>query len=797
MNRAPQPDAHGPPGERQRLHVAIQGTVQGVGFRPFVYRLATTLHLPGWVLNSLQGVTIEVEGDAAALAAFVHGLEHDKPALATIHSLQTTMLDPVGFTAFEIRHSDSEAGVAGALILPDLATCPDCLREVLDPHDRRYRYPFTNCTNCGPRFSIIQGLPYDRPQTTMRGFTMCEACTREYEDPLDRRFHAQPNACPTCGPHLELWSPPPVPLPAPFSVPLEGPAISRPAVVATHDAALRLAAQALREGRILALKGLGGFHLLVDARDEAAVRRLRERKRREEKPLALMMPSLEHARQACEIGAEEERLLLSPQCPILLLRRRPGADIAPAVAPGNPCLGVMLPYTPLHHLLLGDLGFAVVATSGNLSDEPICTDEHEALARLHGLADLFLVHNRPIARHMDDSVVRLIAGRPMMLRRARGYAPLPVPLPWERRHPAGTLALGAHLKNATALALGQSAFLSQHIGDLETAQALEAFRRVSRELPELYGVQPDRVVCDEHPDYLSTQHAHASGLPVVTVQHHVAHLLSCMAENELSEPVLGFSWDGSGYGGDGTLWGGEVLLADGGVRRVAHFRLFRLPGGDRAIKEPRRAALGVLYELYGDAACDMDVAPVRDFAPPELGVLRQMLSQSVNTPRTSSVGRLFDAVASLIGLRQQAAFEGQAAMELEYALDGIETEEAYPLDRGLSSPRGASGLESPRSLDWRPLIEALLADVHAGMPAPLISARFHNALAQVIVDLAQHFGQEKIALSGGCFQNKFLSERVITLARRAGLRPYWHQNVPPNDGGIALGQLVYAVRYAP
>ena len=516
---------------------------------------------------------------------------------------------------------------------------------------------------------------------------------------------------------------------------------------------------ALREGRILALKGLGGFHLLVDARNEAAVRRLRERKRREEKPLALMMPSLEHARQACEIEPEEERLLLSPQCPILLLRRRPGADIAPAVAPGNPCLGVMLPYTPLHHLLLGDLGFPVVATSGNLSDEPICTDEHEALTRLHGLADLFLVHDRPIARHMDDSVVRLISGRPMMLRRARGYAPLPVPLPPPSPPPLGgaatgrpavgsashpLLALGAHLKNATALALGQSACLSQHIGDLETAQALEAFRRVSRELPELYGVQPERVVCDEHPDYLSTQHAHASGLPVVTVQHHVAHLLACMAENELSEPVLGFSWDGSGYGGDGTLWGGEVLLAHGGVRRVAHFRLFPLPGGDRALKEPRRAALGVLHELYGEAAFDMDVAPVRAFAPPELGVLRQMLSQGVNTPRTSSVGRLFDAVASLIGLRQQAAFEGQAAMELEYALEGIETEEAYPLDRGLSSPRGASGLENPRSLDWRPLIEALLADVQAAVPAPLISARFHNALAQVVVDLAQRFGQEKI-----------------------------------------------------
>ena len=790
MNDASQPDAPGRPVGRQRLHVSIQGTVQGVGFRPFVYRLATTLQLPGWVLNSLQGVTIEVEGDAVALAAFMHGLEHDKPALATIHSLQTTYLDPVGFTAFEIRHSDSASGAAGALILPDLATCPDCRCEVFDPADRRYRYPLTNCTNCGPRFSIIQGLPYDRPLTTMRGFVMCAACRREYEDPLDRRFHAQPNACPECGPHLELWA-------------------EDGGVLAERDEALRLAEEALREGRIVALKGLGGFHLLVDARDEAAVRRLRERKRREEKPLAVMMPSLEQVCEACEVGATEERLLRSPQCPILLLKRHRGAEITPAVAPGNPYLGVMLPYTPLHHLLLTDLGFPLVATSGNVTDEPICTDEHEALQRLRGLADLFLVHNRPIARHMDDSVVRVVGGRPLMLRRARGYAPLPVA--WDRRHPAGTandmpagsrrsqgiLAVGAHLKNATALGIGDSAFLSQHIGDLETVPALEAFRRVARELPELYGVQPELVVCDEHPDYLSTQHARASGLPVVAVQHHAAHILSCMAENELDPPVLGFAWDGSGYGGDGTLWGGEVLLVDETIRRVAHFRLFPLPGGERALKEPRRSALGVLYELVGEAAFGMDVAPVQAFTPQELRLLRQMLARGLNAPRTSSVGRLFDAVASLTGVRQQVNFEGQGAMELEFLLDGVATEEAYPLDRGLSSPQESCGLESPRSIDWAPLIEAVLADVRAGVAVPIISARFHNALAQVVVDVALACGQEKIVLSGGCFQNKVLTERVIALARRAGLRPYWHQNVPPNDGGIALGQLVYAIKYAP
>jgi hydrogenase maturation protein HypF len=481
----------------------------------------------------------------------------------------------------------------------------------------------------------------------------------------------------------------------------------------------------------------------------------------------------------------------------------------------------MLPYTPLHHLLLTDLGFPLVATSGNLSDEPICTDEHEALQRLEGLADLFLIHNRPIARHMDDSVVRMVGNRPMMLRRARGYAPLPVPLPEgplplegpaisrpavrpdtgpansrPLQRPGPLLAVGAHLKNATALAIGKSAFVSQHIGDLETAQALEAFRRVSRELPELYGVQPERVVCDRHPDYLSTQQAHQSGLPVVEVQHHAAHILSCMAENELAEPVLGFSWDGSGYGGDGTIWGGETLLVDGDIERVAHLRLFPLPGGDRAIKEPRRSALGVLYELYGEAAFELDVASVQAFTPRELGLLKQMLRKGLNAPRTSSVGRLFDAVASLAGLRQQVNFEGQGAMELEFLLDGVATEEAYPMDRGLSSPQGSRGLESPRSIDWQPLVEAVLADVRAGVATPVISARFHNALAQVVVGLALHLGQEKIALSGGCFQNKYLSERVIALAQRAGLRPYWHQNIPPNDGGIALGQLVYAIKYA-
>ncbi len=757
--------------------------MQGVGFRPFVFRLATQLGLKGWILNSLQGVIIEAEGPPEALQAFLHRLQEDKPALATIYSLQTLYLDPVGFDEFEIRHSDKASGEAVALILPDLATCSECRQEIFDPHNRRYRYPFTNCTDCGPRFSIILGLPYDRPQTTMRQFKMCAACQHEYEDPADRRFHAQPNACPECGPHVELWAP-------------DG------YMLAERDEALQHTAEAIRQGQIVALKGLGGFHLLVDARNEKAVQRLRERKRREEKPFALMYPSLEQIRQDCVVAPEEEQLLLSPQSPILLLPRRKQADIAAAVAPRNPYLGVMLPYTPLHHLLLADLGFPVVATSGNISDEPICIDEQEALQRLAGIADVFLVHNRPIARHVDDSIVRFVGGRPLLLRRARGYAPLPVPLPQrkpvreEDNHESvfvalpPILAVGAHLKNATALAIGPHVFLSQHIGDLETTQAFEAFRRVSQQLPRLYDVQPEAMICDLHPDYLSTQYARQSGLPCIAVQHHVAHILSCMAENGLSGPVLGFAWDGSGYGEDGTVWGGETLLIDRHIQRVAHFRPFSLPGGEKAIKEPRRCALGVLYELYGEALWEMPVAFLKTFSEREHKLLRQMLRRNVNCPRTSSVGRLFDAAAALVGLRAAARFEGQAAMELEYLLkdSNAETEKAYPFCFHAHS--------QPVIVDWQPLVEALLQDVQMNVPRPIIAARFHNALAQIVVDLAVYLGQTRIALSGGCFQNKYLTERIIALARNAGLNVYWHQNVPPNDGGIALGQIMYARYYA-
>ena len=749
---------------KKRLRIAIRGLVQGVGFRPFIYRLATEMALPGWVNNTAQGVFIEVEGAEAELQSFLRRISAEKPAISSIHSLESSYLDAVGFTEFEIRHSES-SGATTAFVLPDITICPDCLRETLDPTNRRHRYPFTNCTNCGPRFSIIEGLPYDRPATTMRAFKMCPACQREYDDPRDRRFHAQPNACPVCGPHVELWAP-------------------GGAVLAAHDEALRGAGAAIRAGRVVAVKGIGGFQLMVDARNEAAVALLRKRKRREEKPFALMYPSLEAVKADCEVSEVEEGLLTSPAAPIVLLLRRDEGAVAPSIAPGNPHLGVMIPYTPLHHLLLAEVGGPVVATSGNLSDEPICTDEHEALDRLAGIADVFLVHNRPIARHVDDSVARMVMGRELLMRRARGYAPLPVHLTEEA---SSTLAVGAHLKNSVALAVGKDVFVSQHIGDLETEPAYEAFRRVTHDLQRLYATTPRVIACDLHPDYLSTHHADDSGLPTIRVQHHLAHVLSCMAENELAAPALGVAWDGTGFGLDGTVWGGEFLqVTTDEVVRAAHFRPFRLIGGDKAVREPRRVGLAILVALFGEELEGYrHLPPVSAFSAAELGALLGMLDRGFNSPLTSSVGRLFDAAAALAGLRQVVRFEGQAAMELEFALAGVQTDEAYRFEP-LELP--GAGLQ----LDWGPVMRAILDDSARGAPVGDISAKFHNGLVEAIVDVALITGESNIVLSGGCFQNKYLTERAVTRLRQEGFRPYWHQRVPPNDGGIALGQIAAA-----
>ena len=788
----------------KRLKLAVRGAVQGVGFRPFVFRLAEELALKGWVNNSTAGVFIEVEGPPERLEQFFRRLEMEKPPRSFIQSLESSWLDPAGYTAFEIRESES-GGSKTALVLPDIATCADCLREIFDPNNRRHFYPFTNCTNCGPRFSIIESLPYDRPRTSMKSFTMCARCQAEYYDPRDRRFHAQPNACPDCGPRLELWTP-------------SGERVSGSALEL-----LSKTAAAIRDGKIIALKGLGGFHLIVAAHHEQAVLRLRELKHREEKPFALMGPSLASIKSFCEVSPTEERLLRSPEAPIVLLRRHTSSQsnppLANSVAPNNPYLGMMLPYTPLHHLLMSLLGFPVVATSGNLSDEPICTDENEALQRLGAIADLFLVHNRPIVRHVDDSIARIMFGRELVLRRARGFAPLPVQLRTGQNAERRVLAVGAHLKNTVAFAVGSQVFISQHIGDLETDPAFEAFRRVIADFETLYETQPVLIAADLHPDYLSTKFAQtlvgqasspagSAGVParsqstpqLVSIQHHIAHVLSCMAENELEPPALGVSWDGTGYGLDGTVWGGEFfLVSQTSCERLAHFRQFPLPGGEKAIKEPRRTALGLLYSIFGDSFFGMkELAPVRAFTHAELDALKTMLERKLNSPLTSSAGRLFDAVASLVNLRHVVRHEGQAAMELEFALEGAQTEEAYPVFE--ASPATVSGNEPSAenqksiSLDWSAMVRALLDDVRKQIPINQISARFHNALVETIVSIAKRAGQERVVLTGGCFQNRYLTERAVKRLQEEGFRPYWHQRVPPNDGGISLGQIIGALR---
>lgn len=744
-----------------RRQVRVEGAVQGVGFRPFVYRLAGELGVVGWVENTPQGVTIEVEAAPDALDVFVTRLQTELPPHASINRIESHQIPALAEQRFVIRES-TLTGIVTAGILPDLATCPECLREINDPDNRRYRYPFTNCTHCGPRFSIVEGLPYDRANTTMRGFVMCEACRTEYENPLDRRFHAQPNACPVCGPQLRLWDA--------FGQEL-----------AVCDDALSTAAQLIVNGLIVAVKGLGGFHLIVDARREEAVERLRERKHRYEKPFAVMCPSLEYIRRLCFVSCAEQDELLSAAASIVLLRSR-GGEIAPNVAPDNPYLGVMLPYTPLHHLLMGELGFPVVATSGNVSGEPIVTDNAEALETLHGIADAFLLHDRPIARPVDDSVVMVVEEAPVMLRRSRGYAPAA----FECDTGGHTIiATGAHQKNVVAVAHGGSITLSQHIGDMDTLPVQEVFAHALADLQLVYRAEPTIAACDLHPDYPSTRYAYRTNLPVFPIQHHYAHAFACMAEHRLRGAALAVVWDGTGYGVDGTVWGGEFLRVDEhGCQRMASLRPFRLPGGDRCAREPRRCALGVLYELYGRNF----PREALDFTAQELEILTTALEHGVNAPMTSSMGRLFDAVAALIGLRQRCSFEGQAAMVLEFLQDPLETDKWYPFDM---TPVTHPNRAIERCLDWGPMMAALLNDQSS---EAVISAKFHNTLAAMIKAIALEIGEQNVILTGGCFQNRTLLEKAIRVLREAGFTPYWPQHYPPNDGGIAFGQIVGTLR---
>jgi hydrogenase maturation protein HypF len=773
----------------RRTRLKLEGMVQGVGFRPFVNRLAQQLELAGWVANSGDGVTVDIEGDDVAVEDFLRRLGVQLPPLARIDRLHTEELAPAGYNSFAIRES-VDTSTSTVSVLPDVATCGDCLNEITNPVDRRYRYPFTNCTNCGPRFSILETLPYDRANTTMRHFDMCAACRTEYETPADRRFHAQPNACPDCGPQLSLLD-------------------AGGNTLAQRDAALLAAANALRDGKIVALKGLGGFQLLVDAHNGDAVARLRQRKQRPHKPFAVMAPRFAFAETACYVSELERELLTSPQAPIVLLRRRAHPDwpharktvtaIADAVAPANPLLGVMLPYTPLHHLLLPEFGFPVVATSGNLSGEPMVTDNDDALDRLRGIADVFLVHDRPIACALDDSVVRVIAGRAMMLRRARSYAPLPIVM--HGKVPP-LLALGGHLKSAIATTAGSQVMVGPHIGDLDTAPARKAFHQVLDRLRALHPMQAVAIACDRHPDYYTTSVARKFDTKVIPVQHHVAHIAACMADNAIDGPVLGVAWDGTGYGDDGTIWGGEFITLNGvSTHRVAHLRPFPLPGGEKAVTEPRRAALGVLFDLFGAelfgekmledlALADTTLEPLRDFSATERKVLTRMLVRNLNSPRTSSIGRLFDAVASLTGLVQRSSFEGQAAMALEFALGQHPPQVKYDIDL----ITGDNDAQSALILDWRPMLRALLADIEQGVSTAHMAAAFHNALVEALVAVAQRVGETRVVLTGGCFQNRYLTERAIDRLRTAGFEPFWHQHVPPNDGGLALGQAAWATR---
>jgi hydrogenase maturation protein HypF len=799
------------------LRIHITGIVQGVGFRPFVYGLAQRLELTGWVRNTSAGVEIEVDGRPDALSDFTQALQEETPALAQIDDFRVFERPPDGYKQFEIVES---APISGAFqpISADVCICPDCLKELFDPSDRRYRYPFINCTNCGPRFTIIEDIPYDRPLTTMAPFEMCLDCAAEYQDPLDRRFHAQPVACPVCGPQVWLedsyqwsvvggqWSEelgldrikdqPPAPSPQP----------------PVGESAIQAARELLRQGKIVAVKGLGGFHLACDATNPEAVSELRRRKLRVDKPFALMMANMESIQAHCQLTRAEQALLESRERPIVILERLPDSTISVDVAPGQHTLGVMLPYTPLHHLLLepaADFPEALVMTSGNLSEEPIATGNDEARNRLSTLAHAYLLHNRGIRTRCDDSVVRVYqsAGIPAdeetdrpptrtsdlresiyYLRRSRGYAPNPIRLPWES---FPLLAAGAELKNTFCLANGRYAFISHHIGDMENYETMQAFEDGVTHFERLFRVRPEAIAYDLHPNYLATRYAleraKAQSLPAIGVQHHHAHIAACMADQGLDgrQPVIGVSFDGTGYGDDGAIWGGEFLVADyASYRRTHHLAYVPLPGGDKAIKEPWRVALSWLEQASIPWEDDLpSVQFATHLTPHALDIINHQIKSGINAPPTSSIGRLFDAVSALVGVRQTVNYEAQAAIELEAIIDPAE-EGAYHFEVNDNVVEASSMLGS------------LVADLRAGTIGPVLAARFHNGLAQMVLDVCSRIREaqqlNEVALSGGVWQNITLLDKTVALLQQNGFRVYLHRQVPTNDGGLALGQAVIA-----
>lgn len=746
---------------REGLRIHIDGIVQGVGFRPFVHGLAERHGLNGWVINTSAGVDVEVEGDEAALAAFATAIETDAPPLARIDRVTRERIPFKGYTTFAIRHSEERAG-AFMPISPDICVCDDCLQEMADPADRRYRYPFINCTNCGPRFTIIRDIPYDRPLTTMAAFEMCDDCRREYEDPANRRFHAQPVACPACGP--QVW--------------LEAGGKR----LADRDDAIAMARAKLRAGEILAIKGLGGFHLACDATNEAAVSELRRRKLRREKPFALMAADCQAIAGFCHVSGDERALLESRQRPIVLLARKAESAIARSCAPGQTTLGVMLPYTPLHTLLVAGMP-PMVMTSGNMAEEPIATGNDEARIRLAPLADAFVMHDRDIHIRTDDSVTRVFEGSEIPIRRSRGYAPYPVMLPADG---PDVLATGGELKNTFCVAKGRYAFLSHHIGDMENLETLESFESGARHFEHIFRVDPAIIACDLHPGYMATRYAETrsanEGRTLLPIQHHHAHIAALMAEHGLdgTQPLIGVAFDGTGYGTDGTIWGGEFLIADyRGYQRAAHLKPVPQPGGDAAT---RRVARMALAHLVSAGLADHDMAPFRALKAEEIQITLRQIEEGLNAPLTSSMGRLFDAAAALAGIRNEVTYEGQAAIEFEALADPCE--------------RGAYALTPSKVIDPAPLLAAMIADLKDGVPVTVIASRFHRGIALMTRDvcamLREASGIEAVGLSGGVYQNMLLTRLTIAALEEAGFTVYIHRTVPANDGGIALGQAAIA-----
>jgi hydrogenase maturation protein HypF len=793
---SPKPDSSPPGAAAVRRRIRVRGIVQGVGFRPTVYRLASERGLGGWVLNDAEGVLIELEGPAERIGDFLSVLRGSPPPLAEITSVECAEAEPRGETAFGI--APSAGGEKTALVSPDMAICPDCLRELLDPRDRRFRYPFINCTNCGPRYSIIMDIPYDRPKTTMRDFAMCPPCRREYEDPADRRFHAQPSACPACGPRLVL-------------------ADARGGPVACDDP-VRAAREALLGGRIVAIKGLTGFHLACDARSDAAVRELRRRKGRDQKALAMMAASVEAAARRAAVGPAQRRLLESRERPIVLLGKRADHDLSALVAPASPYFGLMLPYAPLHHLLFeGDFP-PMVMTSGNLSEEPICREDDEAVRRLAGIADLYLVHNRPIQTVCDDSVMTVQRGRPLMLRRGRGFAPRPLALPVEAPQPI--LAVGGELKNAVCLVRGRQAFVSQHIGDLKNALAAGYFEATIDKMERLLEVRPAVIAHDLHPGYLSTRYARrlaseaGDRIRLVGVQHHHAHIAGVMAENGLEGDCLGLAMDGTGYGPDGTIWGGEVLRASAArFERLGHLAYVALVGGDAAIEHPVRIAWAYLVQAYGaEEALGHRAGRVARVEEKDLRLWAEMMAKGVNSPPACGLGRLFDAVSVLADVCSDSSYEGQPAVELEAAAEGA-PDDIAPYDYGIidaderlaaSRRRARAGEQASRDasgtgawvIDTMPVIRGVVADVEASRPRAEISARFHATVAAMLAAAARRArsdtGLSRVALGGGCFANDRLVRTLALRLEADGFEVFVHRDVPPGDGGVALGQAYVA-----